>query len=162
MATIRRGTIVQDMINALKLQVGADSPNQTSEKMLLTFDYSNAKVTNICKSNTRTSSGSATVYTTPSDEDFFLTSATLSVVKDATCDDATGATASIACIIGGGSQTLMAISGLVTTATAQTLSLEFNPPIKVDRASNISVSGNTYTAGLKSRSASITGYTTSG
>jgi len=162
MATVRRGTIVQNFIEALKLQVGQPLPQESSDKLLLTFDYSNTRVTNICKTNTRTSSGSATVYTTPTEEDFFLTSATLSVVKDATCDDATGQTASIAVIIGGGSQTLMAISGLVTTATAQTLSLSFNPPIKVDRASNISVSGNTYTAGLKSRSASITGFTTQG
>jgi len=65
MATIRRGTIVQETIDALKLQVGGDTPNQTSDKFVLTYDYSNIRTADVAVGIGSVSTGAVTIYTTP-------------------------------------------------------------------------------------------------
>lgn len=160
MATIRRGTIVANIIDALKLQVGNVLPNDTSDKLVLTFDYSNSLNCDIVRHSSLVTSGSGTLYTVPSDKDFYLKYVTLSVVKDATCDMATGAVG-VSAIIGGAARGLLAVPVLVTTAQNQSTQITFPTPIKIDRGTGITISG-TYTAGLMARYTTIGGFTTDG
>lgn len=160
MAIIRRGTIVKDTIDALKLQVGNVMPDQTSDKFVLTYDFLNTRVIDeIYKtSNSAVSGSSATIYTTPSDGDFYLCGVTANLVKDATNDRATGRWTINATLANGEAIELVALPYLVTTACDKNIFLTFDKPIKLARNTTITMGIFTYTAGLSSRTASIWGY----
>lgn len=162
MGNIRRGTISRDFVDALKLDVGAGvgNPTDASEKIVLTYDYSNIKYCDVVETfATGVSSASAsTIYTAPTDRDFYLTGYSFSIIKDAACDTATG-TIAIQCVVNGATKSVAVLRHLVTTAQNQSYCDDLSIPIKVDRGSIISISGVTYTAGAFGRSASIRGYT---
>lgn len=142
----------------LILKEGADIlPKQVIPSIQPVYEV-NKKYVGILRNLTRSATASATIYATPSDRDFFLCGFSNSVIKDATCDDATGVTSQIELTIGGVTRVIGAIPGIVTTASSQTIMIDFNKPIKIDRGTNITLSGGTYTAGLKVRSVVIWGY----
>lgn len=113
-------------------------------------------VCNIAKWLNPVVSGTGTLYTTPSDKDFYICSAALAVIKDATCDVSIGSIA-ISITTGGLSQNILMIPVLTTTAQSGEINITFPFPIKCDRNSAVTLTG-TYAAGLMSRSASIAGY----
>lgn len=161
MAQIRRGTIVQETIDALKLQVGNVLPDQTSDKFVLTYDFSNIRRCNIVRFATATYAAS-TIYTTPATEDFYLTSISFGLAKDATADPPTGTTRIIG-TIDGAIQHLLSIPVLTLTASQDVVTMNFTTPIKIDRNTAIQVAAFTSgSLGLLYRSATITGYTVSG
>ena len=82
----------------------------------------------------------ATIFTTPSDKDFYLTSAILSVAKDAA---ATGTSVTITAIIDGVTQTIVAVAGITLTANAQTVNEQCY--VKIDRNTAIAISGANWT-----------------
>lgn len=155
MGNIRRGTIANDFLNSLKLDVagGDKAPNETSDKIVLTYDYANAKYTNIVKFDSSTTTADLTIYTTPSDRDFYLTYAQISIAKNATDD---GTNTSMTIVVGGATVTLISIRGLTTTAQDQSAGLSFPIPIKLDRGSAIKVIHST-TAGAMAKSGHIGG-----
>lgn len=121
----------------------------------------NRRVANVVRSGSFTASGTNTIFTTPTNRDFFMTGITLSICKDATCDIASGRIA-ITANVGGTSRDLIAISVLTTTAERDTISLEFAVPVKIDRSAAIATGGNTtFAAGNLVRSVTIYGYTNS-
>lgn len=160
MGNIRRGTIANDFLNSLKLDVagGDKAPNETSDKIVLTYDYTNTKYANIVKFDSSTTTADLTLYTTPTDRDFYLTFAQISIVKNAT-DDGTNTNLNVT--IGGASVTLMSIRGLTTTAQDQSLVSNFTVPIKLDRNSAIRVAHAT-TAGSIAKYGSIAGFIVDG
>lgn len=105
---------------------------------------------------TATSTGSQTIYTTPAEKDFYLTSATVSIIKDATCDMATGAVV-ILVTVNGVQSAVIGISTLTLTAQSDSVSVSFKYPIKIDRSSTV-VMGGTFTAGACVRTGCITGF----
>ena len=60
--------------------------------------------------------------------------------------------------IGGAVNGIIGIAVITTTAQYGTVNIVFHNPVKVDRASNINLSG-TFAAGVLSRQWSITGWT---
>lgn len=114
-------------------------------------------VSRIIRAAGSSTSGSITALTTPADKDFYLTGCTLSMIKDATCDMATGAIA-LAVTVDGVAQNPAAIAILTLTAQSQTVNVTFNPPIKVDRNTALSM-GASYTAGTMRRFLGVYGYT---
>jgi len=113
--------------------------------------------TDVVGSLSRTTTGTATAYTTPTGVDFFLTGIELGIVKNATCDAGTG---SIAVTALANSQTLNLVRLPILDLTAQDSSIyiSFDNPIKLDRNTSVSVTG-TYTAGTMVRIVSVYGYT---
>lgn len=103
--------------------------------------------------------GAIVLYTTPSDKDFYLTSAHLAYSKNSACDIATGYI-NIQITIGGVTQVVLASSILTLTAERDTATITFSTPIKCDRSTSISLSASstTFTVGAISRIGSITGY----
>jgi len=100
-----------------------------------------------------TGSGNSAVFTTSTNADTFITGATWGIVKDATCDLASGG-ASLTATQDGKSITLLTLPVLTLTAQSLIVSQVFNPPIKVDR--NITLRMNqTFTVGTLARSANI-------
>ena len=96
-----------------------------------------------------------TIYTVPSNKDFYLTSCSLSVTKDAT---STSIRTYIQVTIDGANQQLLSIAGITLTAQSQGLTMSFPVPIKIDRGTSIQFFNNTAVANIETN-ASIVGYT---
>lgn len=113
------------------------------------------RIANIVRSNSRATTGSSTVYTTPTDKDFYLTSAQFNYNCDAVCD---GTTYILTVNIDGAGQNILILRKIATTAGSGGITCNFNTPIKIDRNSSISIT-QTFAAGNSAMAASITGYT---
>jgi len=112
----------------------------------------------IVRSANRSTTGSSTVFTTPADKDFYLCGATLSAMCDATADN-TNYALNVTVDGVSNSRDILRIEKLAATfALSQTLTQVFDPPIKVDRNTNITAS-STFSAGNSRLSACIHGYT---
>lgn len=149
--------IVTTAIDELKLNPLTDAiPRQVIPTIQPTFELKR-RYANIVKTGTRTSSGSATVYTTPSDKDFYLTGVQMSWSKDVTND---GTTASLQVTIDGDStaSNILRLYGQSVTANQIAETMSFLYPIKLARNSTITIN-QTYTAGASSLASTITGYT---
>lgn len=109
---------------------------------------------NIVRSQTFTNATAATIYTTPTDKDFYLEALTLSVIKDATSQSTL---TDIRAVIDGVSQLIARISGITLTAQNQTITLS-GLKIKVDRGTNITLNATSGVANIKC-DGSIIGYT---
>ena len=145
--------VTQEIIKALNLNVNRENvPNPIPVVEVGVKLVKNA----ILKSVGRTSSGTGTIYTTPANQDFYLTGIVYSLVKDVTCDIGTGAS-HVTATIDGASVNLLSISTLNLTVQNQTITLILTHPLKIDRNTAISF-GGAYTAGTCSRSANITGF----
>jgi len=104
----------------------------------------------------KTSSGPTTIITTPTNQDFYLTSVIFSMTKDAACDVASGGI-NLSCVINGATVNFCPIAGLTLTAQSATVSANYGMhPIKIDRGTNILIANNTYAAGNMIRTATIT------
>jgi len=114
-------------------------------------------IVKIIRNSNTSATGSITPYTTPDDKDFYLTAIGLSYSKNATCDVATGNVA-LNVTIDGVSVAVVSLAMLTLTAEKDSVYVNFNPPIKVDRGTAITGT-NTYTAGLMRRTCNVVGYT---
>lgn len=112
-------------------------------------------VANIVRRASATNATSATIYTTPADKDFYLTSAQLATIKDVT---STSTDETISAIIGGTSTILLNIPSITLTVQTGATSIIFNPPVLIDRNTAITVTNGTNVATIKSTGC-ITGYT---
>lgn len=108
----------------------------------------------IVKTNTLSNGTSATIYTTPTDADFFLVGGFVSYTKDAT---STSTNSNLRVTIDGATADVLIISGLTLTAEGKAASISFPVPIKVDRGTNILLLNSTAVANIRSHGG-ITGY----
>lgn len=99
------------------------------------------------------SSASGTVYTTPSDKDFYLTGFSMSFSKDVA---ATGSVMTLSAIIDGVSQVLHRFAAITLTAERDSIAIDLSFPIKIDRGTNITIG---LTGTFNSAPAAIRGYT---
>lgn len=116
------------------------------------------RVVNIVKDVNTTASGAVTLYTTPADKDFFLTSVTFSVVKDAACSHAGASRLRLAATINGETVGIAGVALLNLTAENKTVGYGYSTPIKIDRGTALQ-SGLTFIAGNYSLYMSLQGYT---
>jgi hypothetical protein len=100
------------------------------------------------------SSVQATIYTTPTNADFYLSSCTCGVIKDVT---STSTSSSIIIQINGLAVRVIAIPGLSLTAQQNVTSVSFPIPIKCDRNSTITINSSTAVANILN-SGQIIGY----
>lgn len=101
-------------------------------------------ITNVLRHNSAINSTTATIYSTPSDRDFFLTGASLSLIKDA---GATSTGSSVKVVIDGNTRNLLTIISLTTTAQNDAISQSFNK-IKIDRGTDIVVTNGSANANV--------------
>ena len=113
--------------------------------------------TEIYSSNPSTSASSSTAFTLPSDKDFYLTAVSYSIEKDATCDAADGQ-ALLRAFANGSNRTIIGFPILTLTAQRFSLSLNLNPPLKVERGGTLTITAPTFTAGKFSRVGTFIGY----
>lgn len=110
----------------------------------------------IVRHSTQTASGAATVFTTPTDRDFFLTYLNIGMTKDVTCDIASGAI-SASGTTDGVSRVILGLPVLTLTAERAQGTINFNPAIKIDRNTGLTL-GGTFTAGSCVRTITIGGF----
>lgn len=105
---------------------------------------------NVVRSNQAVNATSATLYTTLSNCDFYLTSCSLHVIKDV---NATSTVSAIQATIDGLARNIIQIGGFTTTVQDQGLTLSFPHPIKIDRGTAIQVINGTNVANVTARAA---------
>lgn len=160
MAQIHNSDLFKEVRDGIKAQQLRDIiPNQLADKIVPVMEV-NPKLfrrCNITRGVSKTTSGTQTIYTTPSDREFYLVGIMGGLAKDAVCDVATGRI-QISAIINGDTQSIMDLPVLTLTAQSLTNSISLSDPIKVDKNTAIVISG-TFTAGAMSRTGTIIGYT---
>lgn len=110
---------------------------------------------NIAVVGTGAGSGATTIYTTPSDKDFYLTAFFLHYQADA-ANDCTEL--NITTNLRGLSTKIFKITKITLTATTEYMMITLPNPIKVDRNSAITLNA-TFTVGNCPRTAGVYGYT---
>jgi hypothetical protein len=159
MAQINNKEVMLKLAETANIQIAKESiPNQLAEKIVPTFECNPhlLKTANIVREIPIISPAvSATIYTTPLDKDFYLTSATLSLIKDV---NATSISTEVRVTIEGQSRKILTIAGLSLTPQTAEKEISFSKPIKIDRGTNIYVTHSTNVA-TASASACITGFT---
>lgn len=162
MATIYNTDLFKEIKDGAKIQQLTDAiPTQLQGTVVPVMEV-NPKLlrrTNFIKSVNRTTSGNATLFTTSSDVDTFITAVQLAFIQDATCDGAIGTPARLSVVIGGVSTVIIDLPALTLTACADATAVTFPHPLKIDRGSTMTLGGSTYTAGLKVRVATVYGFT---
>lgn len=135
-----------------------DIPNKIGDTIIPVMEVNPKllRVVDITKQNQAINATSATIYTTPTDSDFYLTGASLTVSKDA---NATSVASYIQCILADNGDTVQICYVACTTTQAQNggVSHDFTFPIKVKRGTAISVYNTTNVASIRA-SAVIYGY----
>lgn len=109
---------------------------------------------NIVRNVVSTTTG-GTIYTTPADKDFYLTSVFLSYSKD---NVNTATEIAIVCTILGVQRYIMDFAVIATTAQSDSNAIVFNVPLKIDRNTAIFLNSTNATAAFR-MAGLITGYT---
>ena len=156
MEQINNDQTIKESSAVLGYQVQTIPPLDTSKiSLVANVNPKDYRRCNIVRRSSAINSTGGTIYTTPTDKDFFLNSVALSVIKDVT---STSILSNITCIIDGATNQILSIPGISLTVQNQSLSISFPIPIKIDRGSAIGVSNSTNVANI-STNAMITGYT---
>jgi hypothetical protein len=150
--------VTRELVRAGKLQ------GESTDKILDTIQPTlelNPRITRRCeivRGASRTTSGTSTIYTTPSDTDFYLTGISLNAAADV-ASDTVNFYASI--VILGATRVIIELRKITLTAYAGSSCFTFPFPIKVDRNSSITFTINS-TVGSSSLACSIVGYVDEG
>lgn len=134
---------------------GEAPPMEVADIIMPTVDLGAGQFVDIVRHAQSAVTGGATIYTTPTDKDFYLTSIQLSSQSDATADNTS---ILVTANIEGVSRRLINVGKLTTTARVVDIFLDFAIPIKIDRGAIIAFA-NSFTVGASITNVSITGYT---
>jgi len=163
MAKIHNTETIKEVIDGGKIQTSSDVvPTQLADKIVPVMEVNPKllKTVNIVRYANATNPASATtIYTTPTNQDFYLTGATINSIKTATSDLSTGVFTSLQVVINGATQRLFSANGITLTAQEHNVNMVFSPPIKIDRNSVINMAAQSApAAGTYSRTGAIYGF----
>ena len=160
MVRINNSDLTNELRDVAKIQVGADIiPNILSNQVVPVIDVNpkHARILNITSGASTSATGASTIYTTPTDKPFYLTTIGFAFIKDVVCDIATGAM-TVKVVINGASQNIIIIPIITLTAQSGVYQIDLPKPMLLDRGSTVFMSA-TFGAGVLSRAGYITGYT---
>lgn len=112
-------------------------------------------IANIVETGTVTNATSGTVFTTPTDKDFYLTGASLSMIKDVLSQSVS---TDLRAVLRGITIFPLTIRSISLTIQNDSKAQIFNPPIKLDRGTTVTITNSNATAEITA-SATIYGYT---
>lgn len=151
---VKNTRIKNYFIDILKLNPIQDSiPDYVRQDIQPTVEV-DKPFSNILRRASCINTTTATIYTTPTDKDFYLTGANISLTKDVS---ATSTSSAINVTIDGVTQVLTEIKGISLTVQSDCMSVSLTHPIKVDRNTAITLTNATGTANVSSV-ACIQGY----
>ncbi len=156
MAKIYNSDVTKGLADSAGIQINTDKiPNELAEKIVPTFETNPEQLrkTTIVVHNTGTNATATTIYTTPANQDFYLTGYDLSLSKTAAAASARG----YLMFTTNGVSRRIYIQGEATTALQAGTRGFLNHPIKIDRSTNIQI-GLPVAEATISMSATIFGY----
>jgi len=160
MARINRSDVIQKAVNDLAFSASGEKiPNETLDKVQLTYNL-NRQFSTFIVSTSSSATGTTTLTLTGIPGDIYITSINLSLIKDATCDIATGKFQGTATTDLGVATALVGIAMLTLTAQSENIYVSFPYPIKLKSGTNMSFA-KTFTAGALSFGVSVTGFNVS-
>lgn len=153
---INNSTTIQELIKGAGLSSALGVPNQIDNKVIPVLEVNPRLLRRITivKRNEASNSTSATLYVTPTNQDFYIVACHLSVIKDVT---ATSAISKINVLIDGAAINLAEIRSFSLTVQDRGIFLYFHFPIKIDRGNTITVTNSTNVANVAA-SGTIYGY----
>jgi hypothetical protein len=157
MANINNTQLSKELIDGAKIQVSHDKiPTQLADKVVPVMEVNpkSFRRINVVK-QTQNTGTTATIYTTPTDKDFYLVGYNLSLIKDVT---ATSVLTRLRAVIDGATVDIAQIMGITLTPQERTISNSFSVPIKLDRNTTLTVANSTNVANTNT-GCSIIGYT---
>lgn len=158
MVDIQSKEVIDKISDELKVQPAMAIPRALAEKLQLVYVVNPFPVTRKFAIDTKSTTGSVTLFVTNSVLDTFITSISLSVTSDATADNTSYFIAGqIFGQVGG--QSLIILNKQTTTAESVIHTVNFNPPIKMTRNS-VMTHGTAFTVGAATFTTIIFGYTT--
>lgn len=159
MAQIQNSSIVQGATKGLQIDTARQpSPIISEDKVQPIFSVTANRYCQITRGASSTGTGASTIFTTATDRDFFLTGASLSFSKDATCDLASGSNVNLNVVVDGATRQILILSNLTLTAQDKQLSIALNPPVKLDRGAVVQISSTSFTVGNLVKVATIQGF----
>lgn len=164
MAKIYNSELIKEIVDGAKIQIASDSiPVELSEKIVPVMEVNPfmLKKCNIVKrASNSTINSSGAIYTTPTDQDFYLCGYELSFINDATSQASSGEI--LATPREMLSSTFMGTMFNITgTSFAGTMSKDFNRPILLKRGDAITATINGTAVGSAILNAMIYGFTVS-
>jgi len=152
MAEIQRTSILNDANDELNTNLQDQLPkNVTGCAVVYPINH---KYSTLSRYNATTLTGSTTLYTTPANKDFYITSACLAYHKDAACDSSI---IHLTYIQDGATIRLLMLPQVTGEILQGQIANSYPFPIKCDRNTVIQYTGS-FTAGTIFRAASITGF----
>jgi hypothetical protein len=150
MAQIHNSELSKELIKGGALQASRDAiPNQLAEKVVPVMEV-NPRLLKNCNVSRRgflSNATSATLFTTPTDKDFYVCAAQMGYIKDAT---STATTLRMTCITEENlSGALIVIPTLTLTAGNGGASVSIVPPLKLTRGSIIACTSDSAVANIK-------------
>lgn len=153
MAKYFNPTISQDAVRIFNLKAGDNLTSDIGNLIVPVVPIT--RFSNILKTATATNNTAATIYTTPSDKDFYLTGVQIAVSKDAT---ATSLGTDVTVFYNSVNTRIIKISTNQLQVQNEAVSQVFNPPLLIDKGTAIVLNNSTNVANIVS-SACIYGYT---
>jgi len=147
MAQVNNSAVLDRLKKDCFLQTAVGGiPNQLSGTISPVIVANPKEIVEDCHDGVCINATSSTLYTTPSKGGhFYITSAYLHVVKDAT---STSTRTDIRAYINGTERLIQSITGFTLTAQDKGVSLNFDRPIKVDRGTAITLRNSTAVANI--------------
>ena len=157
MVSNRNSALSEEVRDVFKLQQNVDGTiSNIAGQIIPVVDVNpkhSRKIT-ITKSVSSNATGSTTVYTTPTNQDFYLMGFSAGFIKDAACDNTSVILTSV---VKGETVYLFRRDSITATADQAYNTVMFSYPMKIDRGTNIVLAGNK-TAGVLAKDAIIWGY----
>lgn len=156
-ATIYNSDLTKALREGAKIQTAIDkTPSELADKVIATMEVNPdmLRYAHIVKAGVATG-GNVIVYTTPTDRDFYLTNAFMSISKIAT-DSNDNTSLLINPIDDSSVVAICVLPGTTLTAQTSEISQTFKHPIKLKRGTDITIARN---AGNGTGCATIVGYT---
>jgi hypothetical protein len=154
MARINRSSVIQKAVNDLGISAAGEKiPNETLDKVQLIYKL-NPEYSNIVRNFDKSTTGSSTIYSVGSKEDFYLTSITLAATADVVYD---GTSVPVNATVDGVSRRLLVLKHPATSAFGNVnTNIDYSHPIKIDKGTNITIAPS-FSAGALLASVCITG-----
>lgn len=157
MAKIYSSDLSKELREGARLQTAKDIiPSELAEKVVPVMEVNPKMLRRITvfKETTKNTTASTTIYSTPSDRDFYLSAAYFSLQADAACDNVSG---QIIATQEGSGKAILRIMKITLTATSGQMTLSLPEPMKIDRGTNITLN-TSFTVGACSMTGGIFGY----
>jgi len=162
MARINKSDVIQKAVNDLSLSASEDKiPNETLDKVQLVYSL-NRQFSNFIVESGSSATGTITLTlpTTSVGSEIYITSITIKMIKDATCDQATGRINLVARDDYGILKNILSIPIITLTAQSEDNIINFSYPLRI-KINNTMTWAASYSVGLMSRTISVSGFTTS-